>query len=243
MHTLVYKKAKTRNIRKIIRFFGLGISLSGLIFGMYVFFPLFSWEVYLKPAFANQSFAAPIPKTTIVTQEYIQDLIKNTASSFRTVAYNNSQDWLPASYKDMQVQEQVSLYTLSIPKLNITGATGSTIDNDLSQHLVHFPGTAVPPNKGNAAVFGHSTLPQLYDPKNYKTIFANILNVKVGDTFLVTVNNTLYTYKVIDISIVEADDDSYLTQQYDGSYLTIITCTPPGTTWKRLIIKSKLEKI
>ena len=25
------------------------------------------------------------------------------------------------------------------------------------------------------------------------------------------------------------------------SYLTLVTCTPPGTTWKRLIIKAKLE--
>lgn len=241
MQPTIYKKAKQRNIRKIIRFFGLGIFLSGILFGLYVFFPLLSWEIYIRPAFANQSFAAPIPKTTIVTTEYIQNIIKNSTSSFQTINYQN-QDWLP-SYTEASVEEQRSSYTISIPKLQITNAIVSTIDNRLNEHLVHFPGTAIPPAKGNAAIFGHSTLPQLYNPTDYKTIFANILNMQIGDTIHVTMDTTAYTYKVVDISVVDAEDTSYLTQDYDNSYVTIITCTPPGTTWKRLIIKSKLETI
>ena len=43
------------------------------------------------------------------------------------------------------------------------------------------------------------------------------------------------------MTIVPADDTAYLAQDTDGSYLSIITCTPPGTTWERLVIKAKLE--
>lgn len=240
----VYIKKDTRKIRKIIRLSGLCLSLSGLLFGIYFFFPLISWKLYLEPVFASQTFATPIPKTTIITKDYMQSLWLNTARSVQALYGANSQNWLPSPrYKDAQITTQLSYYFLSIPKLNIENAVVSTIDTDLSSHLINFPGTAIPPGKGNAAVFGHSTLPQLFDPKNYKTIFATVHSLVVGDTILVTSNNLTYSYRIYSISIVEATDTSYLSQDTNESFLTIITCTPPGTTWKRLIIRSRLEKI
>lgn len=243
MNKFVYKKGTTRNIRKIIRFVGLGISVSGFFFGLYIFAPLISWEIYLKPVFASQSFASPIPKTTIITKDYLKTLIRNTENTFRGVDFSNAQNWVPSDYKEGQVTTSLASYFISIPKLGIENAMVSTVDTDLNHHLVHFPGTAIPPEKGNGAIFGHSTLPQLFDPHNYKAIFATAHTLKVGDIINVTVNNKLYAYQINDISIVDPEDTSYLTQQYDDSYLTIITCTPPGTIWKRLIIRSKLEKI
>lgn len=244
MKSRVYTKGKSRNIRKIIRFFGLGVSVTSFFVGLYIFFPLISWELYMKPVFASQSFASPIPKTTVITKQYIQSLLDTTRNPFVNGDFSNVQNWFPtSSYKGTQVTGQTSSYSLSIPKLTITNAYVSTLDTNVDMHLVHFPGTALPPNKGTAAVFGHSTLPQLYDPTNYKTIFAKAHTLAVDDTIDVAINNTVYKYRIINISVVDADDTSYLTQEYDDSYLTIITCTPPGTVWKRLIIKSKLEKI
>ncbi len=240
---LVYKKAKKKNIKKPLRYLGLGLSLSGLVLGLYVLFPLLSWEIYLKPAFANQSFASPIPKTTIITKEYITSLLQNTKNTLSGVDTTNLRNWFPATYKEIQITTQLSSYTLSIPKLYIENAVVSTTDTDVGEHLVHFPGTALPPNKGTAAIFGHSTLPQLYNPKNYKTIFANLHTLKIGDSLVVRVDNTAYLYKIFNISIVDPEDTSYLTQDYSDSYITIITCTPPGTIWKRLILKTRLEKI
>ncbi len=172
----------------------------------------------------------------------MHSLIANTTNAISGIDFNNAANWLPPSYKETSVVENLPTYYISIPKLNIENATVSTIDTDLSSHLVHFPGTSLPPNKGTAAIFGHSTLPQLYDRKNYKTIFANIHELKIGDNIIVSSNNTLYTYKISDMIITDPEDTSYLSQKYDGSYLDIVTCTPPGTTWKRLIVKSRLEK-
>lgn len=245
MKALIYtKKTKKKNLRKIVRFFGLGVSVVSFFVGLYIFFPLISWELYLKPVFAGQAYASPIPKTTVITRQYIDSLLESTQNPFNGGDYSNVQNWFPSiTYKGNQVTGQISSYSISIPKIAINNAYVSTLDTNVDIHLVHFPGTALPPNKGNAAVFGHSTLPQLYDPTNYKTIFAKAHTLAVDDMIDVAMNNTIYKYKIINISIVDADDTSYLTQEYDDSYLTIITCTPPGTTWKRLIIKSKLEKI
>lgn len=241
MKKQIYKKSNKIKKRKIARIFGSLSVLAGLALGMYTFFPLISYELYIKPAFASQSFASPIPKTTIITQDYIQSLLRNTASSISNIGRSNGQGWMPSSYKEMAITTQMSNYNLSIPVLGIDNAYVSTIDIDVDTHLVHFPGTAIPPMKGNAAIFGHSTLPQWFDPTNYKAIFATAHTLKIGDVINITANNQIYTYKISTISIVDAEDTSYLAQDTDGSYITIITCTPPGTTWKRLLIKAKLE--
>jgi len=33
------------------------------------------------------------------------------------------------------------------------------------------------------------------------------------------------------------------TVSFDNSYITLVTCTPPGTTWKRLVIRASLDSI
>jgi sortase A len=86
-------------------------------------------------------------------------------------------------------------------------------------------------------------LPQLFDPKNYKTIFAHLHKIEVGDEIHVNVDNADFVYKIYEKIITTPDDTSIFTQNYDSSYITLVTCTPPGTTWKRLIIKAKIENL
>jgi sortase A len=243
MAKFLYKKAAKKNLKKISRPVGLVLLIIGFLFGAYTIFPLLSWEIYIKPVFANQTFAAPIPKNNLITQEYIRSLLENSVNSFQQRDFTNAQNWLPNSYKSMEISGQLSEYSLTIPKLKIQNAEVGTADTDLAKHLVHFPGTAIPGNKGTAVIFGHSTLPQLYNPKDYTTILAYAHTLTVDNTFLVTAENTTYTYKIYDISITDPTNLSYLTQDFSGHYLTLVTCTPPGTTWKRLIIKAKLETI
>jgi sortase A len=245
MRKLVYKKGRMISSRVIARFAGLVILFMGFILAAYTFAPLVSYEIYIQPAFASQAFASPIPQTTIITQDSITSLLANTASQISHLADPNDTSWLPQTnadqYKEVGVTEGLSNFYLAIPALTIPAEYVSMTDNDVNLHLIHFPGTAVPPNIGNAAVFGHSTIPQWFDPHNPHAIFATALNTKIGDAILVTVGSKSYTYNVISMTIVPADDTSYLEQDTDGSYLSIITCTPPGTTWERLWIKAKLE--
>jgi len=227
-----------------LRLVGLFIALAGLGLAAYTFFPLASYEIYIQPAFANQSFASPIPQATIITQDSLASLLQNTANQLTHLADPNDTSWLPSTnadqYKEVGVTEQLSNYYLSIPSLGIEDAYVSTTDNNVNLHLVHFPGTALPPNIGNAAVFGHSTLPQWFDPHNPHAIFATALDTKIGDSINVTIGSKVYVYKVVTMTIVPADSTAFLAQDTDGSYVSIITCTPPGTTWKRLWIKAKL---
>ena len=238
----LYTKSDRQRKRRILRLFGLCLSLGGFIFALYMSYPLLSWKLFNEPALANQAIATPIPKTTILSSDSMRGLFMATADRIAGTDYTNAQNWYPG-YSEGGNKPNISLYALSIPKIKIANAEVSTVDTDLKSHLINYGGTAVPPEKGNAVVFGHSTLPQLFNPRDYKTIFANAHKLEVGDKIHVTVNNVEYTYTIFNITVTDPEDTSVLAQQYDDSYLTLITCTPPGTIWKRLIIKSRLEAI
>jgi len=246
MRKLVYKKNHRINTRVIARFVGLFILLMGLTMAALTFYPLIAYEVYIQPAFANQSFASPIPQATIINQNTISSLLANTANQISQFANPDDTSWLPPTsaeqYKEVGVTEGLDNFYLAIPALSIPAEYVSMTDNDVNLHLIHFPGTAIPPDVGNAVIFGHSTIPQWFNPENPHDIFATALNTKIGDAINITVGSKSYTYNVISMTIVPADDTSYLAQDSDGSYLSIITCTPPGTTWQRLVIKAKLAQ-
>ncbi|MBU2632555.1 sortase [Patescibacteria group bacterium] len=236
-----YYKRKL-GIKKIGKYAGLGFLFAGIISLGYVFFPLFSWQIFFAPSFSRQKIAAPIPRNTIVNGSTIVGLISQASDNFSGIDYTNADNWFP-SFEYKNANQKTKEYFLTIPKLGIKGATVSTQDNDLSKHLVNFGGTAIPPEKGNAVIFGHSTLPQLFNPKDYKTIFATLFKLEPGDEIFIQIENTTYKFRVFSIIIVNPSDTSVFEQNTTDSFLTLVTCTPPGTTWKRLIIKAKLEKI
>lgn len=224
-----------------VRLIGVTLFCIGITIVLYVFSPLIIWQLTLAPAFAAQ-ITSPIPQRNVLTPSILKSLVANSLQHFSGVDYTNASNWFP-SYAIQKGAARDASFFLSIPKLAINNAYVSTEDMNLANHLVNLPGTAMPPDKGNTVVFGHSTLPQLFNPKDYKTIFADAYKLQVGDTMTTTVENVLYTYKIFSITVVDPDDTSVLAQQYDDSYLTVITCTPPGTTWERLVVKGRLQKL
>jgi len=241
MSKYFYHKGDKKFKKRIARIFGGAIFISGLLITGYIFFPFISWQIYFAPAFAY-TLETPIPRPEIINPNVVGSLISQAGNLVSGVDYTNAKNWF--SYTPSSANKPyVPFFTISIPKLKIQKATVSTTSTDLSKHLVNYPGTAVPAQKGNSVIFGHSTLPQLFNPSDYKTIFATAYLLKVGDTVEANVNGVTYNYKIFNISVVEPDDTSIFTQNLSDSYLTLVTCTPPGTTWKRLIIKAKLEKI
>lgn len=228
--------------KKILKVLSIGLILSGLILTAYVFFPLISWQIYFAPTFAAQNIAVPIPKYTLVSSGPVSNLIKNVTASIG-VDYTDASTWFPSYKFQKGANTQIKSYTISIPKIKVNNAVVSTVDTDLSKHLVNYIGTSFPPQKGNAVIFGHSTLPQLFDKDSYKTIFTYLYQLSPGDEITVISDNKQYKYKVENIIVVDPDNTTVLEQNYDDSFLTLVTCTPPGTIWKRLVIKARIENV
>lgn len=231
-----FKGRRKYNRKRILRLIGVLLLIIGASIVLYVFLPLISWQIYFRPAFASQDITPPIPRANIV------DLARNLID---TADYTKAENWFkgynPKPSQGNQIN--ISSYLLSIPKIQIENALVSTTNSDLEKNLVNYSGTSIPGENGNSVIFGHSTLPQLFDPKDYKTIFANVYKLNNGDLIYAMLNNVTYAYRVFKITIVDPTDSSALSQDYNDSYLTLVTCTPPGTIWKRLVVKARLEKI
>lgn len=233
--TYYYSEGKSN--RKKYKIAG-GIFLStGSLLILYFLYPLLSWQIYFSRA-ESVDFEVPIPKYSLADKT-ISSLIVNRFSQI-TSDYEDARSWYP------QLQPRnikTETYLLSIPKLGIKNSVVSTSSYDLSKHLVQYAGTALPGEKGSAVIFGHSSLPQLFSPINYRTIFATVHKLQIGDEILINIKGAEFSYKIEKVLIADADDISMFTQDYDSSYVTLVTCTPPGTVWKRLIIKSKLQPL
>jgi len=131
-------------------------------------------------------------------------------------------------------------YNLSIPKLKIDRAVVHIGGEDLKKSLIQYPETAFPGQFGNTVVFGHSVLPQFFDAENYLTIFSTLYKLREGDEIYLFYDGVEYRYQVDMLFEVSPNDLSVLEQRFDGKFLTLITCTPPGTYLRRLVVKAKL---
>lgn len=231
-----FVKRKKRFTKKKRQITGIAIVSMGVLILVYFFFPLISFDVFFG---SNDNIQAPIPRYSIVGGSGIGSLIAQGISRL-TLDYNDARNWYPQL--KASTPSSVPSYSLSIPRLKIADAQVSTTDYDLTKHLIQYIGTSIPGQNGTAVIFGHSTLPQWFDPKNYKAIFATLHTIKKGDLIIAKVNNITYVYKVFAISITTPEDTNIFSQSYDHSYITIVTCTPPGTVWKRLIVRASLQE-
>ncbi len=242
MALYVYIKKKTTVINKSINLLSYFLLVTGALILFWAAYPIISFQLYSK-IFIERNIKTPIPRSIIA--QPIQEA--GSVLSTQMVFSNNLRDftnvklWFPStqilgSKKKLYLKE----YNLSIPKLNINLAKVIVDGQDLSKSLVHFYPQSLPGEIGNVVIFGHSTLPQLYNPKDYKSIFTHLPSLDKGDKVYLVVGKTRYEYEVFDIFVVDPEEISVLEQRTDGAYLTLVTCVPPGTYWKRLIIRAKL---
>lgn len=228
------KNPKKRSFRIIGVFFVIG----GLSLFFYFFYPFLLWNIFFSE---TSSIEVPIPKYSIADSNLVNSLI---SSGFVNLSANfeDARNWYPMLNVDKK-EIKVESYVISIPKLGIKNGRVSTTSYDLSSHLVHYNGTALPGDKGTTVIFGHSSLPQLFSSSNYRTIFSTLHLLKTGDSIVANINGVVYSYVIDEIIITDPTNTTMFYQDYDSSNLTLVTCTPPGTIWKRLVIKAKLDKL
>ena len=244
MALYAYKKEKNSRRKKIIYKISTISILIGATLLFWALYPVISFELYSK-LFINQDFSSPIPFSTIKTKlSNIENSILgiNTSENENTDLTQASL-WFPTVHQNKKDQNKIFIkeYYLSIPKLNITNAKVKVGGEDLSKSLIHYFPSSLPGEKGNVVIFGHSTLPQLYDKKDYKTIFTYLSSLSNNDIVKIQVRDEIYTYKVNEIFVIKPDKTSVLDKIPDESYITLITCVPPGTYWNRLVVRAKLS--
>lgn len=240
-----YQKAYYTPKRKIAAYVSYASLIIGSLLLFWSFYPILSFEIYAR-LFIQSNIQTPIPRTQVASAVAQANSVLGTSDVFS----NNLRDftdvklWFPAKPQGEEVAKvPLKEYKISIPKINIEDAVVKVAGEDLTQSLVQYMAETQPGEYGNVVVFGHSTLPQLYNSKDYKTIFTYLASLEKGDKVIAKVEGINYVYEVYDIFIVKPEQVSVLEQRKDGAFLTLITCTPPGTYWNRLVIRAKLSSL
>lgn len=165
------------------------------------------------------------------------DLIGGDALGVSIENINNfpaflSSNVLPAPYPS---------FKLTIPRLQLDNLHVNVNTNDFEMNLAHLPGTALPGEKGNVFVTGHSSiLPSM--AKKQKALFFKLPNIKKGDEIVLQALGQKYYYQVLGMKVVDPKDVSVIkSPDEEGRYLSLMTCVPPGFNTKRLIVLAKLK--
>ncbi len=138
-----------------------------------------------------------------------------------------------------QTQANYTDFSLTIPKLKIERAQVFVDSNDLSKSLAHLPGSALPGEKGNVFISGHSALSQFFSLKS--VFFSNLQELKKGDQIIIEAMGVQFKYEVSELKVTDPNDLSVINAPDTlGRYISLMTCVPPGLNFKRLIILGKM---
>jgi len=112
------------------------------------------------------------------------------------------------------------------------------IQTALRGGAVHYPGSARPGQAGNFFVTAHSSY-YPWDDGKYKDSFARLGDLEPGDTYMVYFNGDKHTYRVTGKKEVSPNNVTVLDQPTNKRLATLMTCTPVGTTLRRLIVTAE----
>lgn len=135
---------------------------------------------------------------------------------------------------------------LIIPKINvevpvdyaIANLNESTIQDSLRDGATHYPlpgANATPGQNGNTVILGHSSN-DIFNQGAYKFVFVLLDRLQVGDVYYLHYNGTRYIYRVTETRVIDPTDVKALQIGSEKAMSTLVTCTPPGTALKRLLI-------
>lgn len=131
--------------------------------------------------------------------------------------------------------------SISIPVLSLKAPitwdvanTPESVKVNLEKGVIHLANTALPGQIGNVFITGHSSN-YPWAKGDYNNIFALINKLVIGDLIQIKYQNIDYVYKVSAVKVVKPTNTSVLNST-DRSILTLMTCTPVGTSINRLIL-------
>ena len=135
---------------------------------------------------------------------------------------------------------------LIIPKLNVDvpvhfGISLSEVMPSMNNGVAHYRiagASAFPGEIGNLVITGHSA-GDIYSSNPYKYIFSGLERLEDGDLIYVNYNSVRYTYRVTKKEVVEPTNVAALVVDTDKPILTLITCTPLGTSRYRLLVTAE----
>ena len=223
-------KARHSALRKKFSFISI-LSLGSLALGIVCV----SWalvNIGAQSVNYTKAYSTAPPSTATTAVKQVTMLTQNIAASVEPAQPASD---LPDPYAILYPQypsEGDNIGSLSIPllkqKIPIFQGTGS---KELKKGIGHFLESVLPGENDNCVLSGHRD-----------TVFAKLGKLKIGDQLIAETSAGIFTYKISNIRIVDADDRTVIVPA-DHAVLTLTTCYPflfIGSAPYRYIISSDL---
>lgn len=111
----------------------------------------------------------------------------------------------------------------------------------LTLGVAHAKGTPLPGEPGNAFLFSHSSV-DFTQAAKYNSVFYLLSKLTIGDQIYIYNQGKRINFYVTEKKIVGAEAIQYLSSTDNEPSVTLMTCWPPGTDLKRLLVVAKTKQ-
>lgn len=140
-----------------------------------------------------------------------------------------------------------SQFGIVIPKIranspiiaNVNPYNSQEYQQALTHGVAQARGTVFPGEIGNIFLFAHSSQ-DWYTANRYNAVFYLLHKLQLGDEIFLYYQGKKFVYHVVETKIVTPADVKYLNSSGSRPQVTLMTCWPPGTTWKRFLVIGEL---
>jgi LPXTG-site transpeptidase (sortase) family protein len=127
---------------------------------------------------------------------------------------------------------------LDLPVLNPQTRDIAALDAVLKDGPARYMDSALLGEKGNVLIFGHSSHLPVVHNQMYKA-FNRVPDLKEGDTIEVEGGGKVYTYRVLGVKGVDAEE-GIIDLSREGNRLTIVTCDTLTAKTARFVLDAEL---
>lgn len=139
-------------------------------------------------------------------------------------------------------------FSIVIPKINANSKVTKNVDpfdskiyqTALTKGVAHAKGTSTPDKLGNTFIFAHSA-GNWYQANQFNAVFYLLNKLEIGDEIMIYYQSQKYNYTVNESKIINGNELTYMSSKTNQKQLTLMTCWPPGTTLKRLVVIGTLK--
>jgi sortase A len=212
----------------IVRLIANILILGGFVILGYTYLPIVAgeaWYQIMKFRHMTYSLTAPKPVQGSVFEQYLKS-------------------------GPISLQPVNSDFSILIEKIGVTAPIVKNVsvsDEDaymsaLDGGVAHAVGTALPGERGNIYLFAHSSI-GFFRFSKYAAVFNLLRKLDKGDKIHLYYQNKDYVYEVLGKEVVDGWNTYPLIRTVLEPTLTLQTCDPPGTTFNRLVVTSRLVKV
>jgi len=179
---------------------------------------VYFWGPIFYERFFSQTKTVELPNTNVVAEPIIS----------------------PANLKKILIPRLGTDAEIILAPADLSGSKNDWVESQLDKGIVQYPNGITDLKRQNLVLFGHSS--SLHPQAKYAFVWVKLDQLKIGDEIvLISDKEERINYKVTENPrTVSAEEIEVVKVDKAAGIITLVTCWPPGTTSKRMVVVGEL---